>query len=433
MDPIIRIRPSNSDKPVLEADDAKLADLGFPSARGSWAIPASLDPLTLFKPPADGEYILEIADTQGRSGPLFVYRIEIEPVRETILTHISTDDGIYKPRLLGVAVPRGSNWTVDVQIALALGSQFKGDLTLEAKGLPRGVEMIAPVVTKGQNRVPVQFYASDDAEEQTRFFTLQVKAADSSTPIESPSHQSFALINRGLDRPLHIGVLDRYAIAVTRTAPFRIDVDVPKSPLVQNGEVALKARIVRNEGFQDPIELAADWLPPNVSKGPVVTIPPDKTEADFIIRAGNNAAPGTYRISLNASTGSNTNRIRISSSFVPITVAAPLMKITMRRSSVEQGQKGEITATIEFAKTFTGEAVVGLKNLPKGVKLVEPKPKVTAQTREVVFDIQADSDALAGLYKDITCDVAVTAKGETVHQQAGSTLLRVDPIRAATQ
>jgi Holliday junction resolvase len=107
------------------------------------------------------------------------------------------------------------------------------------------------------------------------------------------------------------------------------------------------------------------------------------------------------------------------------------MKISMRRSSVEQGQKGEITATIELSKTFQGEAVLGLKNLPKGVKLVEPKPHVTAQTREVVFDIQADADSLAGLYKDIACDVAVTIKGETVHQQAGSALLRVDPARTA--
>ena len=432
MDPKIHIRPATSDKPVLEADDAKLSELGYPSARGTWAIPASLDPLTLFKPPADGEYILEIEDTQQRTGPLFVYRIEIEPLRETILTHISTSEGAPLPRLLGVAVPRGSRWTVDVQIAPGLGSQYKGDLTLEAKGLPRGVEMFAPPIPKGQNRVPVQFYASDDAEEKIKFFELLLRSADGKTPIESHSHQSFATINRNVERPLHMTFLDRYAMAVTQPAPFRVEIESPKIPLVQNGELALKVHIIRNEGFKDAVDISADWLPANVQKGGVVTIAPDKTEAELNIRAAANAAPGTYKINLNAATGAGAARIRISTPFVPIIVAVPYMKITMRRSSVEQGHKGEITASVELAKTFTGEAVLGLKNLPKGVRLLEPKPKVTPLTREVVFDIQADADALGGLYKDVACDVAVTANGQTIHQQSGAGILRVDPVRVAT-
>ena len=434
MDPRIVIHPVNSDKPVLQADDAKLSDLGLPSARGSWAIPASLDPLVLFKPPADGEYILEIEDSQQRTGPLFVYRIEIETVRETILTHISANDGVPLPRLLGVAVPKGSRWTVDVQIAPGLGSQYKGDLVLEAKGLPRGVEMFAPAVPKGQNRLPVMFYASEEAEEKIKFFELFVHSADGKTPIESHSHQSFATINRGVERPLHMTFLNRYAMAVTQPAPFQVELETPKVPLPQNGELALKVRVVRKEGFKDPLEISADWLPPNVSKGGVVTIPADKTEADYTIRAGGNAAPGSYKINLNVATTNGerftgAGRIRVSTTVVPVTIAAPYMKISMRRSSVEQGRKGEITASVEPAKTFTGEAVLSLKNLPKGVKLLEPKPKVTPLTREIVFVLQADADALAGLYKDITCDLAVTTDGQTVHQQTGSGVIRVDPVR----
>jgi hypothetical protein len=434
MDPIVRIRAVNSDKNVLEADDAKLAELGYPSARNGWALPASLDPLALFKPNTDGDYVLEIEDTEGRKGPLFVYRIEIERVRETILTHLSMNDGVAMPRLLGVSIPRGSRWTVDVQLAPGLGSQYKGDLVLEATGLPRGVEMTVQPVAKGQNRVPVQFYASDDAESQIRFFEMRVRSADGKTPIKSRSHQSVATMNRGVDRPLHVVFLDRYALAVTDPAPFHVELERPRVPLVQNGELALKAHIVRNEGFTGAVEISADWLPQNVSKGGVVTIAPDKTDAELTIRAGGNAAAGTYKIVLNASTttgdrATGAGRVRISTDFVPLTIAEPYMKITLRRSAVEQGRAGEITATVDLAKTFNGEATLGLKNLPKGVTLVEPKPKVTSQTREVVFGIQAGADALAGLYKDVACDVSVTSNGETVHQQAGSGLLRVDPAR----
>ena len=116
------------------------------------------------------EYILAIEDTQGRTGPLFVYRVEIEPVHETTLTYLSMNDGVPMPRLLGVAIPRGSHWTIDLQLAPGLGSEYKGDMVVEASGLPRGVEMIAQPVVKGQNRVPVQFYASDDAEARIQFF-----------------------------------------------------------------------------------------------------------------------------------------------------------------------------------------------------------------------------------------------------------------------
>jgi hypothetical protein len=389
----------------------------------------SLDPLALFKVPADGEYVLGIEDTEGRKGPLFVYRIEIEPVRETVLTHISTNQGAPSPRLPGIAVPRGSSTTVDVDLAPGLGTTFKGDLILEAAGLPHGVEMNAPMIKAGQNRVPVLFTAAADAETQIQFFTLRVKAADGKTALDSGSHQSFATMNRGTERALHVGFLDRYAMAVTQAAPFTLEVDVPKSPLVKNGELALKARVVRAEGFKDPIEISGDWLPPNVSKGGVMTIAPDKTEAEFVIRAAGNAAPGSYQIVLDAKAGA----VRISSGFVALTVAEPFLKVTMRRASVEQGRSGEIVAAVELAKTFTGEAVLALKNLPKGVRMVEPAPRVVEGTKEVVFAIQADGDALAGLYKDIACEAALTIDGGMVHERAGSGLLRVDPVRVVAE
>lgn len=438
-DPKIWIRQTKSDKNVLEADDAKLTDLGYPSARGTWALPASLDPIALFKPAADGDYEIGIEDSLGRTGPLFVYRIEIEPVHETILTHLSTNEGAPVPRLPGIAVPRGGRRTIEIDLAPGYGSQYKGDLVLEASGLPKGVEMSTGPITKGQTRVPVQFYASPGSESQTRFFQLKARAADGKTSLDSGSHQSVAMLNRGVERPLHVTFLDRYAMAVTDPAPFRIEVEPITAPLVQNGEMAIKAHIYRSPDFKAPVEINIGWLPPNVSKGGAVTVAPDKTEATFTIRAAGNAAPGEYRIALNASTAdgdrtTGAGRIRVSSPFLAVTVAEPYMKITLKRSAIEQGQTGTLTAAIDLAKSFPGEAILGLKNLPKGVRLVEPKPKVIAGTKEVVFQIAADSDALAGLYKDVSCDIEVTLdKGaSTLHQQAGSGILRVDPARTTT-
>ena len=48
-------------------------------------------------------------------------------------------DGYQIPRLVGMIVPQGNRWTLDLQIAQGLGNNYKGDLQLEAVGLPRGV------------------------------------------------------------------------------------------------------------------------------------------------------------------------------------------------------------------------------------------------------------------------------------------------------
>ena len=109
----------------------------------------------IFKVPADGEYVLAIGDSTRAGGPDHVYRVEIEPVRDTVYTHVTAPDGYQMPRLAGMAVPRGNRWTLDVQVAPGLGNTYKGELELKAEGLPRGVTMIAPRFAKGAVRTRI--------------------------------------------------------------------------------------------------------------------------------------------------------------------------------------------------------------------------------------------------------------------------------------
>ena len=95
-------------------------------------------------------------------------------------------------------------------------------------------------------------------------------------------------------------------------------------------------------------------------------------------------------------------------------------------------KRGEITATIQQKKPFPGSAKATLLRLPKGVKAGRTGPEITAKDTEVVFHVQADSDALLGIYKEIACEVTVSDKGQSIHQQTGSGILRVDPARSAT-
>jgi hypothetical protein len=65
IDPKIWIRAANTPKNLLEADDARLQDLGYVSQRGNWRIKDQLDPIAIFAVPADGAYLIGVEDTTG--------------------------------------------------------------------------------------------------------------------------------------------------------------------------------------------------------------------------------------------------------------------------------------------------------------------------------------------------------------------------------
>lgn len=431
VDPKIWIRSAADPKHLLDADDARLVDLGQPSARGTWHVKDQLDPIAIFKVPADGEYILGVEDTTGAGGADHVYRVEVEPVQDTVLTHITMNDGYQMPRLTGMIVPQGGRWTLDVQLAPGLGNSYKGDIELEAKGLPKGVTMIAPRFTKGATRMPVQFVAAPDAGQQAALIELSARAVDKGTHVLTGSRQGFALTNRPGELPWHYVFLDKYALAVTQPAPFDIELVQPEIAIAQNSELLLTARVTRHGSFKGAIEIQPDWLPNGVSKEGVLTIPADKTEAAFKIQANDKAPAGVYKVAMNASTTdgdaySGVGRVRVSSAFIDLKVAEPYLTIDLQRTSVERGKQALLVGVLKQNKPFPGKATITLRQLPKGVKMLEPAPTIGSKDTEVIFHLAADIDALAGLYKGIGCEVAITEEGQTIRQHTGSGILRVD-------
>jgi hypothetical protein len=441
VDARIALRAANNPKILFDVDDSRLVDLGLPSGRGSWYIKDQQDPITVFRVPADGDYLLSIQDSENGAGPDHVYRIEVEPHRNVVYTHVTGPDGYQMPRFTGFIVPQGGRWTLDVQLAPGIGNDYKGEMELEARGLPRGVTMIAPRVGKGVTRIPVQFVAAADAEPQSALIELMAKpvdkagAVDQSAQLDSGSRQGFALTNRAGELPWHFVWLNQYALAVTQPAPFDIELEQPALPIVQGGDLTLKARITRHGDFKDAVEMITDWLPSGVSKGNAVTIPAGKDEAVFQIQANDKAAKGVYQIAMNASTVggdaySGVGRVRVSSKFVDLKVTEPYLSLDIQRGSVEQGKSAQIVAAIHQIQPFEGKATLRLQQLPKGVTVLDPPPEITAKDTQVTFQVAADKDALAGLYKGIACEIAFTEGNQTFKQHSGSGVLRVDEARA---
>src|SRR5262249_51055087 len=216
---------------------------------------------------------------------------------------------------------------------------------LEAVGLPPGVTMIAPRFPKGATRMPVQFIADPGAELQSALVQLLARPANRAIPLRAASQQGFYLFNRPNEYPWHVVFLDRFALAVTQTAPFDLELEPPQAALPQDGEMALRVKVHRHPGFTGPVEIEADGLPPNVSPSPIVTIPGNTTEGEFKIQANDKAALGTYQIAMNGSTTdgdsfSGFGRIRVSSQFAALRISDSYITVNLQRSSIERGQEG---------------------------------------------------------------------------------------------
>ena len=283
----IWIRAANNPKDLMSVDDSKMAELGYVSTRGSWFIKDMLDPVGIFKAPADGQYTLGIEDTRGSAGPDYIYRIGIEPVEDTLYTHITSPDGYQIPRLVGLIVPQGGRWTLNVQIAPGIGNNYKDEVELEAVGLPRGVKMIAPRFLKGSTRMPVQFIADADAEQQSALIQLLARPVNRAMPLKTQSQQGFVgiLFNRPNEYPWHVVFLDRFALAVTQPAPFDLELEGPQLSLPKNGEMELKVKVNRHAGFSRSGSGASERTgcrPIASLEFPLITIPADQTEGSAI-------------------------------------------------------------------------------------------------------------------------------------------------------
>ena len=435
LDPRIAIRRAGSDEIEIEGDDASLEERGLYAMGGQIQRKEKMDPSIIWEPKADGDYLLSISDMRGLGDPLSVYRIEIEAVRDEVNTAIAARviDGVECPRLTSIAIPQGGRWNVNVNLSEGQGNRYKGDLDLVASGLPQGVRMIAPRILAGSKQAQVQFIADAGTKPQVTLITLQCKAADG-TPLISRSQQSFPFLNHSGGHAWHTFVVDHYALAVTETAPFAIDLVQPVIPLSQNSELAVQVKVTRKPGFNDALEFQCDWLPPGVQSEPTVTIPEGRSDAIMHLNADSNARPATWQLAVTASTTGGSyylgaGRIRCATNFINLNVAEPYVALKSHPAAVRRGGTAQIEWDVEHKKLFTGEAEAILLGLPKGVSVVGT-PKLRAADAKLLFTITATDEALMGQYKELTCELVVKEGGQEIRQRSGKGILRVDPSLA---
>jgi len=417
---------------VLTAEDARLTDHDifgtvFRSGGGMREI---LDPSVVWDCGADGDYTLEVTDSSDQGGSLGVYRVEVAPPQESLFVYLPSGE-TEAPGML--SVHQGSCFTKVFSFAPGQGSQFQGDLELIAHGLPEGVHLVAHRIPAGSTNWPVQFTAEVSAKPGCAAITLEARPVDASTKLETITQQNIPFICHSGGDGWRVVQLDRFILAVTDPLPFRIEISSPKTPLVRGGEVAIPAKIIRQPGFDGPVSFQVNWLPEGVDKGGPVIVPAGQTDGMLRLSAGPNAKLGTWRIAVTGKDdlrdegANNSGGYSLSSEMIDLTIAVPFLELTSKLESIRRGEKKKFVWTVQHNSPLPGPAEVRLLGLPTGLRVIEPLPALTQETKEIAFEVEATDEALLGRTGELTCAVVFRVGEQEIVQRTGKGALRIDP------
>ena len=437
LDPTIWIRKRGDSKILVTADDARWKDRDKPVIPRGLQRPELLDPAIVFTAPAEGKYEIGIRDMRGLGGERFVYRVEFDEPDDVIHTHTVSmaNDRFEINRTAGFIVPRGNRWTINIHLAQGLGNRYAGKFALAADGLPDGVRMIAPIVPNSTNVIPVQFEADADVKPQAFRFTIgAVSMPNRGLPsiLHGSSQAYIPFINHSGGRAWHHVHLKEYALAVTDPAPFSLELEQPRIPISQAGELRLKVRVHRRKGFDEPVDIAPDWLPAGISSGGVMRVPAGKSTVEYPLSASRRAREGDWKIAMNGTTTrglaySGVGRIRVSSKFVKLKTVRPFVRFKFLPAAVRRNGVSTLTCNVTQRRKFTGVATAKLLGLPKGVSVVEPAPTLKPGQKTMQFQLKASRTALLGQYRQLRCELTFVDGGQSVRQLTESGVLRVDP------
>jgi hypothetical protein len=447
LDPTIWVKQVGAKGNPQRATDSRPNQLGYPPFGGMNR--DTLDPILDFTAAADGEYILGVEDDRGNGGSDFVYRVEISPETDAVYVYIPQDgENQFQPQSRqSISIPSGGRYNTQLGV-INSNRPFNGELELVALGLPEGVTMTAPRITPAMPRVPVVFEAAADAKLQGKFIEIVARPVvkDSKDEKDSKEAEQKALVS-GFRQTIPMSsannndfylfnTFEKLAIAVAEPAPFSIEIEEPKSALVQNGEISLKFKINRADGFEEPVSVAMEWKPNGVSTGTPITMRVEKSEGEYLLGAARNATAGSYQVTLSAVSGAQrpayrdgANRTYVSTKPFKLLVAEPHIDAKLARASIERGKTANITVKLNHLKPFEGKAKATLVRLPRGVELVEPVREISSEDKEVTFTLKATDECLTGGYQGITLEMTVIEDGQAVKQLSGYGTLRIDAER----
>jgi hypothetical protein len=202
--------------------------------------------------PAAGDYILRIADVQGKGGGEYAYRLSIAPPRPDYLLRIRPDN----PR-----APQGG--TTFFNVVAFRRDGFDGEIKLSVDGLPEGFSAPGEVLPAKQSEARMTISTPPDASLGTCSPKVvgSARIGDRDVVREAvPSEelmQAFYFMHNVPTKEMLLAVVEKGPFTLTLDLPPREVVKVPRS-----GRVELVVKAAFKDGVKpDVITLRPDRIP----------------------------------------------------------------------------------------------------------------------------------------------------------------------------
>jgi hypothetical protein len=368
-----------------------------------------------FNVPEDGEYFIRVTDHLGRGGPDLVYRIEFQAIKPQLSLSIPRIEryGQYRQQ---VFVPRGGRFATLIN---AGRSNFGGELVLEGKDLPAGMTMLCEKMPANMNTMPVVFEAAADAPLSGKLLDFTARHVENEAIRGGFGNTADYIIAAPGQSRYRWKSVKQLAIAVVDELPFKIDIVVPKVPVVRDGSMQLKVVATKNEGWDEQINVQLPFRPPGLGAASSVNIAKGKTEVNYPINANGSAQIKLWKVYALGTSGGMWG----SSQLANLEIADAFVRFEMQRPACEQGQEAQILCKLNHATPFEGEATAQILGLPPKVTTTEMK--FNKDTKELVFNLKTDPASPVGKHNMI-CQVTIVKNGEPIVSRAGGVQLQID-------
>lgn len=377
--------------------------------------------------PEDGTYLVRVTDHLERGGINFVYRIEMVASQPS-LTFASPDytvnDTNYRQFM---AVPKGGRM---VLLQNFTRNGVGGDYRFDLKGLPPGVKLLEDAAPGTLPGVPMVLEAAADAPHGGTIVTPLLQPSDPNNKIVGQMRRTFDIVRIG-NTIYYQGIEDQLPVAVVDEAPYSLEIETPKTPLVRNGIFNLKVVAQRKEGFKGAIRVFMCWTPPGVSSLGEQTISADATECIFQLSANGNVDTKSWKFVVQGEADAGKGRAYNASPFAVLATEAPYVAANaIPLTAMEIGTPGLMATPFEITRPFEGEAVAQLVGTPDTVRIAPIK--VTKDTKELRFTIETDEKSRPGKVANMFVQVDIpTGQGFATHRIALGSILRLDVPRKA--
>lgn len=397
---------------------------------------AGADSVAKFTVSDDGEFSIGVRDQFQNGGAEFAYRVEVTLQHPSVVMSIPQVQRNDSQSRQFIVVPRGGRFATMIS---AKRANFTGDLLLDIPDLPPGVKMIADTLPAKLELQPLVFEAAADAPVMGKFVELTARPTDTSKSLSSSYRHDVEFIYGQNNTYYYASREDRLYVAVCESAPFSIQVEEPKAPLVQYGALDLKVVAERRAGFDGPINVKMMWNPPGVSSLPDITIPKGSNSAVFQLNAKADAEPRKWKIAVLGSTGRegrNDNdrggAVYVSSQLATLETAEPFVVGTVAPVIVSPGQEAKLVCKLDQRKAFEGKARVHVLGLPE--KITASEAQITSADKEVVIKLNVDPSTPLGSIRNFLCSADVVHNDHIIpHNLAAGAVIRVVPPKRPKQ